>query len=119
MEKKELTGREAKNEQKRLRKERKMRKPDGELVFKVGVRMATHSKAKEMWNRLRLVDLEKSERDLLVLKLMKLLSGKVVDISLKHDGSRIIQTLYKYGTPEQRSAMTKVCVNRFLAHRNC
>ena len=36
MEKKELTGREAKNEQKRLRKERKMRKPDGELVFKVG-----------------------------------------------------------------------------------
>ena len=60
-----------------------------------------------MWNRLRLVDLEKSERDLLVLKLMKLLSGKVVDISLKHDGSRIIQTLYKYGTPEQRSAMTR------------
>ena len=36
MEKKELTRREAKNEQKRLRKERKMRKPDGELVFKVG-----------------------------------------------------------------------------------
>ena len=44
--------------------------------------MTRYSKAKEMWNRLRLVDLEKSERDLLVLKLMKLLSGKVVDISL-------------------------------------
>ena len=75
--------------------------------------MTRYSKAKEMWNRLRLVDLENSERDLLVLKLMKLLSGKVVDISLKHDGSRIIQTLYKYGTPEQRSAMTKVRTGSF------
>lgn len=37
---------------------------------------------------------------------MKLLGGKVVDICLKHDGSRIIQTLYKYGTPEQRSSLT-------------
>ena len=47
---------------------------------------------------------------MLVLKLMKLLSGKVVDICLKHDGSRIIQSLYKYGSPEQRSALTKVVV---------
>lgn len=39
---------------------------------------------------------------------MKLLSGKIVDICLKHDGSRIIQSLYKYGTPEQRSSITKV-----------
>ena len=38
---------------------------------------------------------------------MKLLSGKIVDISLKHDGSRIIQTLYKYGTAEQRSSITQ------------
>ena len=53
------------------------------------------------------MDLEKKERDVLVLKLMKLLSGKIVDISLKHDGSRIIQTLYKYGTAEQRSSITK------------
>lgn len=36
-EKKELTGREAKNEQKKLRLERKMKKPDGELVFKVAL----------------------------------------------------------------------------------
>lgn len=57
---------------------------------------------------MRLVDLEKEERDLLVLKLMTLLKGKVVDISLKHDGSRIIQSLYKYGNAEQRSALTKV-----------
>lgn len=38
---------------------------------------------------------------------MTLLKGKVVDISLKHDGSRIIQSLYKYGTAEQRSSLTK------------
>ena len=36
-EKKELTGREAKNEQKKLRLERKMKRPDGELVFKVPI----------------------------------------------------------------------------------
>lgn len=64
--------------------------------------------AKEIWNRLRLVDIKKEERDLLVLKLMTLLTGKFVDISLKHDGSRIIQSLYKYGSPAQRSAITKV-----------
>ena len=45
---------------------------------------------------------------MLVLKLMKLLSGKMVDICLKHDGSRIIQSLYKYGTPEQPSSIPKV-----------
>ena len=39
-EKKELTGREAKNEQKKLRMERKMRKPEGELVFKVSIVVA-------------------------------------------------------------------------------
>ena len=63
-------------------------------------------KAKEIWTRLRLIDLDKKEREVLVLKLTKLLGGKVVDICLKHDGSRIIQSLYKYGTPEQRSALT-------------
>ena len=50
--------------------------------------------------------MDKKEREVLVLKLTKLLGGKVVDICLKHDGSRIIQSLYKYGTPEQRSALT-------------
>ena len=54
------------------------------------------------------MDIKKEERDLLVLKLMTLLAGKFVDISMKHDGSRIIQTLYKYGTPAQRSAISKV-----------
>ena len=57
-----------------------------------------------------MIDIPKDEREVLVLKLMKLLSGKVVDICLKHDGSRIIQSLYKYGSPEQRSALTKVVV---------
>ena len=34
-EKKELTGREQKNEQKRIKLEHKLKRPDGELVFKV------------------------------------------------------------------------------------
>lgn len=86
-------------------------------------------KAKEIWNRLRLIDLDKKEREVLVLKLTKLLGGKVVDICLKHDGSRIIQSLYKYGTPEQRSALTaellksvvpicKTKHGRFFSHIN-
>ena len=49
------------------------------------------------------MDIKKEERDLLVLKLMTLLTGKFVDISMKHDGSRIIQTLYKYGAAMQSS----------------
>lgn len=47
---------------------------------------------------------------------MKLLSGKIVDICLKHDGSRIIQSLYKYGTPEQRSSITKVLSLLSMVH---
>lgn len=65
---------------------------------------------------MRLTDIPKEEREVLVLKLMKLLSGKIVDICLKHDGSRIIQSLYKYGTPEQRSSITKVLALLFILH---
>ena len=55
--------------------------------------MTRYSKAKEMWNRLRLVDLEKSESALLVLKLKKLLyiCETVVEVHYlltKHSGVR-------------------------------
>ena len=63
-----------------------------------------------LYGSICLSDIPKEEREVLVLKLMKLLSGKIVDICLKHDGSRIIQSLYKYGTPEQRSSITKVLI---------
>ncbi|EGG23688.1 Pumilio RNA-binding region-containing protein [Cavenderia fasciculata] len=61
--------------------------------------------AKVLWEKLKLVSLSKSERQPLVDRLFKMVEGKMTQIVKKHDASRIIQTLLKYGNEKQRDTI--------------
>ncbi|KAJ0396191.1 hypothetical protein ATCC90586_004401 [Pythium insidiosum] len=82
-------------DQKAAKKQRKMQRPHYEMV----------SRAKEIWNIIRERDVEKTKRTKLVDELFELVKGKVHDIAAKHDASRVIQALLKFGSPTQRSAV--------------
>jgi pumilio homology domain family member 6 len=81
-------------DQKEAKKQRKMQRPHYEMV----------TRAKEIWNIIRERDVEKSKRTKLVEELFHLVKGKVYDIAAKHDASRVIQALLKFGSPLQRSS---------------
>lgn len=59
--------------------------------------------AKKIWNQARQKELKQEERSRLVAKLMSTVSGRVRELSMKHDASRIVQTLIKYGSHDARS----------------
>jgi pumilio family protein 6 len=73
--------------------ERKKRKPSYDLL----------KEAKIIWEELRQKDLEKSKRQVAYERLMALIGGKVAELVLKHDASRIVQTAVKYAAPEGRT----------------
>ncbi|DBA01296.1 TPA: hypothetical protein N0F65_001801 [Lagenidium giganteum] len=80
-------------DQKVAKKQRKMQRPHYETV----------SRAKEIWNVIRERDVEKNKRTKLVQELFELVQGKVYEIAAKHDASRVIQSLLKFGKPEHRT----------------
>lgn len=59
--------------------------------------------AKVIWEELRQKELEKSKRQAAYERLMALIGGKVAELVLKHDASRIVQTAVKYAAPEGRA----------------
>ncbi|KAF8519730.1 armadillo-type protein [Hysterangium stoloniferum] len=80
------------------------------------------SEAKRIWAEARQKDMERrkqgtgagvkrsadrGERRARVTELMDLVRGKVADLVLKHDASRIIQTIVKYGLPAERLEVAK------------
>lgn len=89
-------------DQKVAKKQRKMQRPHYEMV----------TRAKQIWNIVRERDVEKSKREALVAELYELVKGKMYDVAAKHDASRVIQALLKYGKPEQRSQ----CVAEMREH---
>ncbi|TYZ64929.1 hypothetical protein PybrP1_001152 [[Pythium] brassicae (nom. inval.)] len=89
-------------DQKVAKKQRKMQRPHYEMV----------TRAKQIWNIVRERDVEKSKREALVAELYALVKGKMYDVAAKHDASRVIQALLKYGKPEQRSQ----CVAEMREH---
>lgn len=58
--------------------------------------------AKEIWNKLRKKDNDKKEVDAMVAELMVLFEGKFQEVVLKHDASRVVQSLIQFGSPDQR-----------------
>lgn len=44
---------------------------------------------------------------------MSAIKGNVPDIVLKHDASRIVQTVVKYGTPEERNQIALELKGKF------
>ncbi|KAG8738273.1 pumilio domain member 6, partial [Ceratobasidium sp. 423] len=80
-------SREGHKAQKELQAQRRASKPHSELL----------TEAKRVWALARKIDIPRAERQKHIEELMNVLRGNVQDIVFKHDASRIVQTLVKYG----------------------
>jgi pumilio family protein 6 len=84
---------EARMTPKELKRKRQEARPNYEKV----------SKAKEIWNKLREKNLEAGERQQLMGKLLPLIRGKIAEVAMKHDASRVVQAAIKYADDAQRT----------------
>ncbi|KAJ3551893.1 hypothetical protein NM688_g4447 [Phlebia brevispora] len=80
-------------EQKALQDQRKASKPHSALL----------AEAKRAWSLAHRKDISKDERTKHVHALMDIIRGQVKDIVLKHDASRIVQTVVKHGGQKERN----------------
>lgn len=55
----------------------------------------------------------KEERQKYIKELMDIVRGKVQDVALKHDASRIIQTIVKYGGQKERDEVAAELKGKF------
>ena len=85
-------ARESHKAQKALHEQRKAAKPHSALLLD----------AKRAWSLARQKNISKEERTKHINSLMEVVRGKVKDIVFKHDASRIVQTLVKYGNQSER-----------------
>jgi hypothetical protein len=68
------------------------------------------SDAKVLWNKLRLKTNTPDENKALMDRVMELIRGKVNEIALQHDASRVVQAAIQFGNEEQRKEiMTELC----------
>jgi pumilio family protein 6 len=58
--------------------------------------------AKRVWSLARQQNIPSAQRQKHIQDLMNVIRGKVKDIVLKHDASRIVQTIIKYGKQKER-----------------
>ncbi|KAJ3893459.1 armadillo-type protein [Lentinula edodes] len=86
------SARESHIAQKVLQQSRKAAKPHSDLI----------SEAKRVWALARSQSISANERKKHITELMNVVRGKVKLIVFKHDASRIIQTLVKYGGKAER-----------------
>jgi len=60
--------------------------------------------AKTYWERIRdKENVTKNERKKLITELLNVLEGEMMKLIRKHDGSRVIQSCVKFGTPDHRA----------------
>ncbi|KAH7323362.1 armadillo-type protein [Rhizoctonia solani] len=85
-------SREGHKVQKELQAQRRASKPHSALL----------TEAKRVWALARKIDIPRAERQKHIEELMSVLRGNVQDIVFKHDASRIVQTLVKYGGQKER-----------------
>ncbi|KAF8625336.1 hypothetical protein AX17_006878 [Amanita inopinata Kibby_2008] len=87
------TSQEGHKAQRLLQAQRRAVKPHAELI----------SQAKGVWSLARQKNIPTSERQAHVRKLMDVVRGHVKDVALKHDASRIVQTIVKHGGQKERN----------------
>ena len=87
--------------QKRLvRKERQSQRRHAETV----------EEGKVLWNKLRQKSNTKEVQEQLMEQLMALIRGKVNQIALQHDASRVVQAAIQFGNDKQRKELlTEIC----------
>lgn len=89
--------REQRQEKKRLQKERKLQKTHGKAIEQI----------KLLWEKLREKHgVPKQEREKLVFEIMQLVDGKWKDVVLRHDSSRVVQTVFKYADKALKHEIT-------------
>ena len=84
--------------------ERKSAKPNAEIIFQ----------AKSLWNQLNRKKLEKAKRQEIVKELFNVVQGHVVDITFKHDASRVIQAAFKFGNEHERDIILSELKGRIV-----
>lgn len=96
-------ARESHKAQKALLTQRKAAKPHSELL----------TEAKRAWSLARQKNLSRTERTKHINALMDVVRGKVKDIVFKHDASRIVQTIVKYGSAKERNEIAEELKGRY------
>lgn len=93
------SSKEQHEEQRKLLKERKTKRKSGVEVERI----------KKLWERLRVKNppLPKEIRDKLSNETWELCEGVLGDLVMKHDASRVVQTLVKYSSKERREQICK------------
>ncbi|EPQ51495.1 ARM repeat-containing protein [Gloeophyllum trabeum ATCC 11539] len=91
------SAKESHKAQKVLLNERKAAKPHADML----------SNAKRIWNLARQKNVPEPERRKHVQDLMNVIRGNVKDIVFKHDASRIVQTVVKYGKQDVREEIAE------------
>lgn len=82
-----------KKKKKELKQQRASAKPNFELV----------NNMKSSWNKVRDRSTSEEERVSLINQMMKQIKGNVLQVTLRHDASRMTQCILQYGTEEQRT----------------
>lgn len=90
-------ARESHKIQKAMQRERKAAKAHSSLL----------SEAKRIWALARSTTISSTQRQKHVVELMDVIRGKVKEIVFKHDASRIVQTLVKYGGKKEREEIAE------------
>ena len=68
--------------------------------------------AKILWNKLRMKTNTKEDTKKLMVDVMELIRGKVREIALQHDASRVVQAAIQFGSDEQRKEiLTEICAS--------
>lgn len=99
------TSKEQHSEQKKMREERKLAKPHGEKIQHI----------KQIWERLRVKQgTPASVRKKLLDEAWAASKDEIKDLVLKHDASRVVQTMFKYSDKEKRLAITKALKGTYV-----
>ncbi|KAG7694697.1 hypothetical protein KL951_003874 [Ogataea haglerorum] len=98
-------NRPSRQEQKKLLSERKLKRKSGTQVENI----------KRLWEKLRVKNppMPKEVRDKLCDETWELSKDVIGDLVLKHDASRVVQTLVKYCSKERREIITRALKGNF------
>ncbi|KAG6816173.1 hypothetical protein H0H87_008097 [Tephrocybe sp. NHM501043] len=98
-----IASRESHKAQKVLHEQRRAAKPHSTLLLD----------AKRVWSLARQKTIPTAERQKHIQDLMNVIRGKVKDIVFKHDASRIVQTVVKYGGQKERDEIAQELKGRY------
>lgn len=98
-----IAARESHKAQRALLNERRAAKPHSALL----------AEAKRAWLLAHQKNISKAEREKYLHALMDVIRGNVKDIVLKHDASRIVQTVVRYGGEKERNEVAEELKGRY------